>query len=178
MGAYRVISAVMLLILITVLFQLFSNLSQAASSHIRIIQHRDLEVRLDLSTQILHLDIPLDKEMMGFREEMDPSSYGSKLEATLYPTIESACRGNPHFISASLFIAKAKQSFDCPVRLGNAHIKLLGHDEIIRGPQYATVRGMVDLLSVPNVEQFNYVSKINQRFFLKNKVKGFFADLF
>ncbi|MFC1839572.1 hypothetical protein ACFL1N_08330 [Thermodesulfobacteriota bacterium] len=61
-------------------------------SHIRIIKEKGLEVRLDLSDQILHLDV------------LEKGDYPK-----IYPTIKDT---NPYFLSTAIFVAKAKQFDD------------------------------------------------------------------
>ncbi len=80
------------------------NLSmvEAGNSTIRIIRQQGLEVRLDLSTQVLGLDIP---------EEREWGQTSGKVEAELYPTIKSM-PGKSDFVSASILVAKAKQFDD------------------------------------------------------------------
>ena len=83
---------------------MFMNLSrvEAGNSTIRVIRQQGLEVRLDLSTQVLGLDIP---------EEREWGQTSGKVEAELYPTIKSV-PGRADFVSASIMVAKAKQFDD------------------------------------------------------------------
>lgn len=72
-------------------------------THYRIIRHDGLEIKLDLSTQILALDILEDR---GWGESEGP------VEADLYPTLKSMDLPETAFASASIFMAKAKQVDD------------------------------------------------------------------
>ena len=83
---------------------MLTNLSmiEAGNTSTRIIRQQRLEVRLDLSTQVLGLDIPEDLEW-------GQSSW--KVEAELYPTIRTVPR-REDFVSASIMVAKAKQFDD------------------------------------------------------------------
>ena len=78
-------------------------MAENMSTNYRIIQHDGLEIRLDLSTQILALDIPEEK---GWGDTEGP------VEAELYPTLKSLDLPETAFASASIFMAKAKQFDD------------------------------------------------------------------
>ena len=119
MHDYRFTSSAIILILNIALLHVLSNLAQSASAHVRVINKQELEIRLDLSTQILFLDIPVDKEMIDNHWDMDSQRWiqntkeGTE-EATLYPTIKNilGSQTSPDFLSASIFVAKAKQFDD------------------------------------------------------------------
>jgi hypothetical protein len=78
------------------------DMAEAGNSHLRIIRQKGLEVRLDLSTQVLGLEIPEDR---GWGRS------SGKAEAELYPTIKSVST-RLDFVSASILVAKAKQFDD------------------------------------------------------------------
>jgi hypothetical protein len=80
----------------------FIYLAEAGNPNVRIIHHQGLEIRLDLSTQVLGLDISEDKEMGRFPR---------KVEAELHPTIKGLLKPTD-FVSASVLVAKAKQFDD------------------------------------------------------------------
>jgi len=71
--------------------------------NIRIIREQGFEIKLDLSTQVLHLDIP---------EEWERGESEGQVEAELYPTIGSIEKESKDFVSASILVAKARQFDD------------------------------------------------------------------
>lgn len=77
-------------------------MADAGNPLIRVIRQQGLEVRLDLSTQVLGLEV---------LEDRDWGRAPGKVEAELYPTIQSVARGGD-FVSASILVAKAKQFDD------------------------------------------------------------------
>ena len=80
----------------------FVDMAEAGNSDVRIIHQIGLEVRLDLSTQVLGLDIPEDRVW---------GQSSAKVEAELHPTIKSVAR-RLDFVSASILVGKAKQFDD------------------------------------------------------------------
>lgn len=98
------------------------NLSmiEAGNASTRIIRQQGLEVRLDLSTQVLGLDIPEDREW---------GQSSGKVEAELYPTIKTVPR-REDFVSASIMVAKAKQ-FDDGLYAGVEYLCQNGTDRFI-----------------------------------------------
>ena len=85
--------------------------AQAVNSNIRIIRQQALEIKLDLSTQVLGLDIIDDREDKDWGELEGPLPF-QKIEADLFPTIKSIRRDGTDFVSASILVAKAKQFDD------------------------------------------------------------------
>ena len=85
--------------------------AQAVNSNIRIIHEQGLEIKLDLSTQVLGLDILDDREDKDWGELKGPLSF-QEVEADLFPTIKSIRKGGTDFVSASILVAKAKQFDD------------------------------------------------------------------
>ena len=79
------------------------DIPQKGSSGIRIVHDQGVEIQLDLSTQVLGLDI---REDVGFGDEE------SRVEAPVYATIASIPRRSDDFASASILFAKAKQFDD------------------------------------------------------------------
>jgi hypothetical protein len=77
-------------------------IAEAGNPLIRVIHQQGLEVRLDLSTQVLGLEV---------LEDRDWGRSVGKVEAELYPTLQSLPRG-ADFVSASIMVAKAKQFDD------------------------------------------------------------------
>jgi hypothetical protein len=77
--------------------------TETVNSNIRIIRDQGLEIKLDLSTQVLALDIPVD---IGWGESE------GQIEAELYPTIKSIPSRSTDFISTSILVAKAKRFDD------------------------------------------------------------------
>ncbi len=96
------IGIIILLILGGVFMLMNLSMAETGDSSLRIIRQQGLEVRLDLSTQVLGLDIA---------EEREWGQTSGKVEAELYPTIKSV-PGKPDFVSASILVAKAKQFDD------------------------------------------------------------------
>ena len=85
--------------------------AQTVNSNIRIIHEQELEIKLDLSTQVLGLDIIDDREDKDWGE-LEGSLSFQKVEADLFPTIKSIRRSGTDFVSASILVAKAKQFDD------------------------------------------------------------------
>ncbi|MEA1948720.1 MAG: hypothetical protein U9N83_15635 [Thermodesulfobacteriota bacterium] len=85
--------------------------AQAVNSNIRIIRQQALEIKLDLSTQVLGLDILDDREDKDWSKIEGPLPF-QKVEADLFPTIKSIRRDGTEFVSASILVAKAKQFDD------------------------------------------------------------------
>lgn len=79
------------------------DIPQKGSSAVRIVHDQGVEIQLDLSTQVLGLDI---REDVGFGDEE------SRVEAPVYATIASIPRKSADFASASILFAKAKQFDD------------------------------------------------------------------
>jgi hypothetical protein len=98
----KTIRIIMVIILGGVFMLINLSMVEAGNSSTRIIRQQGLEVRLDLSTQVLGLDIP---------EEREWGQTLGKVEAELYPTIKSVPRRDD-FVSASIMVAKAKQFDD------------------------------------------------------------------
>ena len=93
------------MILVIPIINVNSSIAQTANSKIRIIRHQGLEITLDLSTQVLGLDISEDKYIDWGKSE-------GQVEAELFPTIKSIKEISRDFVSASIFVAKAKQFDD------------------------------------------------------------------
>jgi len=85
--------------------------AQAVNSNIKTIHEQGLEIKLDLSTQVLGLDIIDDRELKD-SGELEGSLPFQKVEADLFPTIKSIRRDDAEFVSASILVAKAKQFDD------------------------------------------------------------------
>ena len=85
--------------------------AQAVNSNIKTIHEQGLEIKLDLSTQVLGLDIIDDRELKD-SGELEGSLPFQKVEADLFPTIKSIRRDGTEFVSASILVAKAKQFDD------------------------------------------------------------------
>jgi ankyrin repeat protein/outer membrane protein assembly factor BamB len=83
---------------------IYHDVTRVGTSSKREISYEDLTIHLDLSTQVLGLDVPEDKEY-SWRGD------GDNLEAPVYPTIDKV-PGVVDFGSAALFAAKAKQVDD------------------------------------------------------------------
>jgi len=79
------------------------DIARKGSSAVRVVHDQGLEIHLDLSTQVLGLDI---KEDVGFGDEE------SRVESPVYSTIASIPRKSADFTSASILFAKAKQFDD------------------------------------------------------------------
>lgn len=84
--------------------KIYHDVTRTGVSSRREISYQDLTIHLDLSTQVLGLDVPEDKEY-SWRGRED------SLEAPIYPTIDKV-PGVVDFASAALFAAKAKQVDD------------------------------------------------------------------
>jgi hypothetical protein len=73
------------------------------SSAVRVVHDQGLEIQLDLSTQVLGLDI---------EEDVDYGDEEGRVESPVYATIASIPRKSTDFASASILFAKAKQFDD------------------------------------------------------------------
>ncbi len=79
------------------------DIARKESSAIRIVHDQGLEIQLDLSTQVLGLDID---------EDVDYGNEEGRVESPVYATIASIPRKSAEFVSASILFAKAKQFDD------------------------------------------------------------------
>lgn len=91
------------------MLRLFKHDPIIQHANIRKTRHEEFEISLDLSTQVLELHIPEDKEC----EFNNWDTSKTDIEAELYPSIKSIKQQRESdFVSVSVLISKAKQFDD------------------------------------------------------------------
>jgi hypothetical protein len=100
-------------------------LAESMDTNYRIIKEDGLEIKLNLSTQVLSLDIPEEK---GWGETE------GAVEADLYPNLRSMNLPETAFASTSIFMAKAKQ-FDDGLYAAVEYLCQFGTDTWIGKPE-------------------------------------------